>query len=73
MTKVSKKSQTKQSCKTGVKRCTFYKEYIIEIDITGIATKDSRYFFYKECDEKASGFGETIEDCKKQIDELLDY
>ena len=70
MTKVSKKSQTKQSCKTGVMVSAFYKDYFIEIDKTGYAPKDSTYFFFKEFDEKATGFGESIEDCKKQIDEL---
>ena len=70
MTKVSKKSQTKQSCKTGVMVSAFYKDYFIEIDKTGYAPEDSQYFFFKECDEKATGFGESIEDCEKQIDEL---
>ena len=70
MTKVSKKSHTKQSCKTGVMVSAFYKDYLIEPDKTGYAPKDSKYFFFKECDEKATGFGESIEDCKKQIDEL---
>lgn len=48
----------------------FYKDYFIEIDKTGYAPKDYQYFFFKECDEKATGFGESIEDCKIQIDEL---
>ena len=48
----------------------FYKGYSIEIDKTGYAPKDSQYFFFKECDEMATGFGESIEDCKIQIDEI---
>ena len=56
--------------KTDVMVSAFYKEYLIEIDKTGYAPKNSRYFFYKECEEIASGFGESIEDCKQQIDEL---
>lgn len=48
-----------------------YNGYLIEQDKTGYAPKDSQYFFFKECDEKASGFGESIEDCQKQIDELI--
>ena len=70
MTKVSKKTQTKQSCKAGVMVSAFYKDYFIEIDKTGYATKVSQYLFFKECDEIATGFGESIEDCKTQIDEL---
>ena len=48
-----------------------YNGYTIELDKTGYAHKDSTYFFFKECDEKATGFGESIEDCQKQIDELI--
>lgn len=48
-----------------------YNGYTIEPDKTGYAPKDSTYFFFKECDEKATGFGETIEDCKTQINELI--
>lgn len=58
-----------QSCKTGVKRCTGYKGYNIEPDLTGFAPKDSTYHFYIDS-EKVDGYGESIEDCKKQIDEL---
>lgn len=66
----SNTDQAKQSCKTDVMVSAFYKDYFIEIDKTGYAPKDSTYFFFKECDEIATGFGESIEDCKKQIDEL---
>lgn len=66
-------NQEQQLNKHDVIVSAFYKEYFIDADKTGYAPKDSRYFFYKECDEKASGFGESIEDCKKQIDELLNY
>lgn len=48
----------------------FYKDYFIEIEKTGYAPKDSQYLFFKECDEIATGFGESIEDCKIQIDEI---
>jgi hypothetical protein len=58
-----------QSCKTGVKRCTVYKGYNIEPDLTGYAPKHSTYHFYIDS-EKVDGYGESIEDCKKQIDEL---
>lgn len=66
----SDKDQTKALNKTDVMVSAFYKDYFIEIDKTGYAPKDSQYFFFKECDEKATGFGESIEDCKIQIDEL---
>ena len=68
---MSKKlNQEQQLNKHDVMVSAFYKDYYIEIDKTGYAPKDSQYFFFKECDEKVTGFGESIEDCKKQIDEL---
>ena len=48
-----------------------YKGYKIEIDRTGYAPKHLKYYFYKECDEIVSGFGESIEDCKNQINETI--
>lgn len=65
-----KLNQEQQLNKHAVMVSAFYKDYFIEIDKTGYAPKDSTYFFFKECDEKATGFGESIEDCKQQIDEL---
>lgn len=65
-----KLNQKQQLNKHDVMVSAFYKDYFIEIDKTGYAPKDYTYFFFKECDEKASGFGESIEDCKIQIDEL---
>ena len=47
-----------------------YKEYNIEPDLTGYAPKDSTYHFYIDS-EKVDGYGESIEDCKNQIDELI--
>jgi hypothetical protein len=44
-----------------------YKGYLIEPNLTGFVNFD----FYKPDDELITGNGETIEDCKKQIDELL--
>jgi hypothetical protein len=44
-----------------------YKGYRIEPNNTGYVNFD----FYKPDDELISGNGETIEDCKEQIDELL--
>ena len=46
-----------------------YNGYFIYPDKTGYAPKDSTYHFYIDS-EKVDGHGESIEDCKKQIDEL---
>jgi|VirMetMinimDraft_7_1064189.scaffolds.fasta_scaffold219828_2 hypothetical protein len=59
-----------QSCKTGVKRCTGYKGYKIDIDNTGYAPKNMQFHFWIEDGETVLGYGESIADCKKQIDEL---
>ena len=69
---LDKYTQALQLNKHDVMVSAFYKDYFIEIDKTGYATKDSKYFFFKECDEKATGFGESIEDCKRQIDEIYE-
>ena len=44
-----------------------YKGYKIEPNNTGYVNFD----FYKPDGELISGNGETIEDCKEQIDELI--
>jgi predicted RNase H-like HicB family nuclease len=44
-----------------------YQGYIIAPNLTGYVNFD----FYTPESEIISGHGETIEDCKKQIDELL--
>ena len=43
-----------------------YKGYIIEPNLTGYVNFD----FYEKEAELISGNGETIEDCKLQIDEI---
>lgn len=48
-----------------------YKGYLIEQDKTGYAPKDSKFHFYISGDEIVRGWGESLEDCIKQIDELL--
>jgi len=45
-----------------------YKGYTIIPNNTGYVVYD----FFREDDEIISGNGETIEDCKKQIDEILE-
>lgn len=48
-----------------------YKRYTIEEDKTGYAPKHLRFHFFAEDDEYAKGAGESIEDCKQQIDDLI--
>jgi len=49
---------------------TEYRGYIISQDITGYAPKDSQFAFFLDDGELYCGRGESIEDCKQQIDEL---
>lgn len=46
-----------------------YKNYTIEPDNTGYAPKSMTFGIYK--DEEYIGSGETIEECKKMIDENI--
>lgn len=48
-----------------------YKGYTIGQDLTGYAPQNSIYHFYIDS-ENVDGFGESVEDCKNQIDELLE-
>jgi len=48
-----------------------YKGYLIEPDKSGYAPKDSQYFIFELDAEVSCGFGESIEDCKDKIDEML--
>ena len=48
-----------------------YKGYLIGIDMTGYASKEDLYSFFLDDGEKYVGSGESIEDCKQQIDELI--
>jgi hypothetical protein len=48
-----------------------YRDYEIHEDCTGIAPKWGQFHFYMVDDEEYQGSGETIEDCKAQIDELI--
>ena len=49
-----------------------YKGYTFEEDKTGYAPKHLRFYFFAIDDEYAKGAGESIEDCKQQIDELYE-
>jgi hypothetical protein len=46
-----------------------YKGFIIADDCTGYAPKHLRFSFFTDDGETFIGSGESIEDCKSQIDE----
>lgn len=48
-----------------------YKGYQIIEESTGWAPKWSKYNFFLEDEEESAGSGESIEDCKKQIDFII--
>lgn len=48
-----------------------YRGYLIEQDMTGYAPKNMQYHCFLD-EETYSGSGETLEDCKRQIDEILE-
>ena len=48
-----------------------YKGCLIEEDRHGYAPKDSKFSFFNDDGETYFGSGESIEDCKYQIDELI--
>lgn len=47
---------------------TEYKGYLIEKDRTGYAPAHLKFIFYKNNRETFTGFGESKQDCKDQID-----
>ena len=59
-----------QCVQTSVMVSADYKGYRIEIDRTGYASKEDMYSFFNDDGENYFGSGESIEDCKQQIDEL---
>lgn len=61
-------NENKALSQTCVKRCTGYKGYKIDIDNTGYAPKNMQFHFWIEDGETVLGYGESIADCKKQID-----
>mgnify|MGYP003650975322 CR=1 FL=1 len=56
---------------TYTKTMVFYRDYEIHQDCTGLAPKWGQFSFYMVDDEVYQGSGESIEDCKAQIDELI--
>jgi hypothetical protein len=65
------KNENKALSQTSVMVSADYKGYTFEEDITGYAPKHLRFHFFAIDDECAKGAGESIEDCKQQIDELI--
>ncbi len=49
-----------------------YRGYLIEQDLTGYAPKSMEYSYFSGDGETYCGSGETLEDCKRQINELLE-
>lgn len=47
-----------------------YRGYLIEQDKTGYAPKDMQYHYFSADGETYLGSGESLEYCKRQIDEL---
>ena len=54
--------------KTDVIRSAEYKGYKIDQNNTGYVNYD--FYLSDDCDAPIKGHGKTIEDCKKQIDDL---
>jgi hypothetical protein len=48
-----------------------YKGYWFGFDKSGFAPNNSKVNFFSEEEDFAIGSGESIEDCKKQIDEII--
>ena len=48
-----------------------YKGYLIIADKSGYAPKSSKYSIFELDEEISCGFGESIEDCKNQIEQLI--
>jgi len=48
-----------------------YKGYKIDQDRTGFAPKNMTFHFWIDDGENVAGFGESVDDCKEQIDELI--
>ena len=48
-----------------------YKGYLIEEDLTGYAPKHLKFSFFNDDGETYFGSGESIEDCKQQINIMI--
>ncbi len=48
-----------------------YNGYLISQDMTGYAPKESLFAFFLDDGERYMGSGESIDDCKKQIDFII--
>jgi len=50
-----------------------YKGYLIEEDRTGYAPSHLKFSFFNDDGETCFGSGDSIEDCKKQIDDKIKF
>jgi len=65
------KEQNKALSQTSVMVSADYKGYRIDQDRTGFAPKNMVFHFWIDDGENVAGFGESVEDCKEQIDEII--
>ncbi len=49
-----------------------YKGYEINQDNTGFAPKKMQFYFTEEGEEQIIGYAESVDECKKEIDELIE-
>jgi hypothetical protein len=49
-----------------------YRGYEINQDNTGFAPKHSQFYYTEEDEEEIIGYGESVDECKKEIDELIE-
>ena len=63
-------NENKALSQTSVMVSADYKGYCFDEDKTGYAPKHLRFSFFLDDGEKHCGSGESIEDCKQQIDEI---
>jgi len=48
-----------------------YRKHEIEQDNTGFAPKKMQFYFTEEDEEEIIGYAESVDECKKEIDELI--
>ena len=48
-----------------------HRKHEINQDNTGFAPKKLQFYYTKEDEEKIIGYAESVDECKKEIDELI--
>jgi hypothetical protein len=48
-----------------------YRGYEINQDSSGFAPKHSQFYYTEEDEEEIIGYAESVDECKKEIDELI--